>query len=83
MNRDAPEEEDKKSGKKSSKKLIDAAKYSGLAFQLLAAIVVAVLLGSWIDKLLELEKPIFTALLIPVFLFGFIYKLYLDINKNS
>ncbi|TVR76861.1 MAG: AtpZ/AtpI family protein [Saprospirales bacterium] len=65
------------------KKLVSAVKYAGLAFQLFVTIVVAVLIGRWIDRMLELEKPIFTALLIPVFLFGFIYRLYLEINKES
>lgn len=79
----------KESNKESSldrekrRKLVSALKYAGLAFQLFITIVVAVLIGRWIDRLLNLEKPIFTALLIPVFLFGYIYRLYLDINKES
>ncbi|TVR86112.1 MAG: AtpZ/AtpI family protein [Saprospirales bacterium] len=58
-------------------------KYAGMAFQLFATLVVAVLAGMGIDHLLGLEKPIFTALLIPIFLFGFLYKLYLDISQKK
>jgi len=58
-------------------------KYAGMAFQLFATLLVAVLAGMGIDHLLGLEKPIFTALLIPIFLFGFLYKLYLDISQNK
>jgi len=68
---------------KPRKKLVVAARYFGLAFQLFVVLVIAAVLGNWIDSLLELERPIFTALLIPLFLIGFIYKLYLDLNKDD
>jgi hypothetical protein len=65
------------------KQLIAWTQYAGMAFQLFGTLVIAALIGWGIDHLLGLEKPIFTALLIPFFLFGFLYKLYLDISRKN
>jgi len=53
-------------------------KYSGLAFQLAAVILLGVVLGRYLEGLLELEKPIIQVLLILVFFVGFVYKLYIQ-----
>ena len=62
-----------KDKKKASKRL---AKYSGLAFQLLAFIGVGYFIGSWIDRIWKTETPYGTALVTTAFLIlGLIYLL--------
>ncbi|GIV33662.1 MAG: hypothetical protein KatS3mg031_1197 [Chitinophagales bacterium] len=38
----------------------DYIKYSGLAFQFLAAILLGFLVGNWLDKYLKMSRPVFT-----------------------
>lgn len=83
MERENKKNEDEKRRSDHGKKLINYGKYTGLAFQLFATIAVSVILGLWLDSKLNFEKPIITALLIPIFLIGFIYKLYIELNKDS
>jgi F0F1-type ATP synthase assembly protein I len=64
-------------------KLAPAAKYLGMAFELFATVVIAALIGQWLDKNIAWETPIFTAFLIPVFVIAYIYRLYLQLNKEK
>ncbi len=57
-------------------------KYSGLAFQFAAIVVVSYLIGKWLDGILGFEKPYMTMLLILVFFTGFLYKLYIELSKK-
>lgn len=60
-------------------RLRDYARYSGLAFQLIAVILIAWWIGSWIDGKMGTEKPYWTAgiilLAIVAFLTSMIYNL--------
>jgi F0F1-type ATP synthase assembly protein I len=57
-------------------------KYSGLAFQFAAIVIVGYLIGKWIDGLFGFEKPVMTMLLILVLFTGFMYKLYIELVKK-
>jgi len=39
--------------------------------------------GRWIDSKMQLEKPIFTMLLVMLFFALFLYKLYDDLKKDQ
>ena len=56
-------------------------KYSGLAFQMAALILLGYWLGGKIDKWLELSIPVFTIILILLFLFSF-YSLIKSLPKD-
>jgi len=58
-------------------------KYSGLAFQLVAVVCLGLYLGRWIDSKIQLEKPVFTMLLVIVFFALFLYKLYDDLKNDQ
>lgn len=58
-------------------------KYSGLAFQLAAVVCIGLFTGRWIDSKMQLEKPIFTMLLVMLFFALFLYKLYDDLKKDQ
>ena len=57
-------------------------KYSGLAFQMAALILLGYWLGSKIDKWLELSIPIFTIVLILAFLSVSFYSLIKSLPKD-
>jgi apolipoprotein N-acyltransferase len=56
------------------------AKYSGLAFQMFFSLLVAALLGQWIDDKFELSRDYMTLVLIVTVFFGFIYKLIKELS---
>ncbi|MDX1685386.1 MAG: AtpZ/AtpI family protein [Saprospiraceae bacterium] len=58
-------------------------KYSGMAFELAAYLIVAVLIGGWLDDLLELEDPWMTILLLFLFLAGWFIRLYRDVSARD
>ncbi|MBX2814772.1 MAG: AtpZ/AtpI family protein [Saprospiraceae bacterium] len=58
-------------------------KYSGMAFQIIAYILVGIFLGDRLDKYFEMDQPVFTAILAMVFLCLFFFKLYVDLNRKS
>lgn len=68
---------------KVTKKVSSALKYSGLAFQLAALIVVAIWSGQWLDAKLGLEQPYITILLTLLLFTGFMYKLYKDLIDDN
>jgi F0F1-type ATP synthase assembly protein I len=53
----------KKESQKNKERLNSYVKYSGIAFQMIAIILIGVFGGMKIDKWLKTEKPVFTALL--------------------
>lgn len=57
-------------------------KYSGLAFQMAALILLGYWLGSKIDKWLDLSIPVFTIILILVFLSLTFYSLIKSLPKD-
>jgi len=70
-------------GKQPEKKKFNAyLKYSGLAFQLAAVVVIGLFVGRWIDAYFSLSKPIFSMILILVFFSLYMYRLYVDLTKK-
>jgi F0F1-type ATP synthase assembly protein I len=73
---------------KKGKKLLDnkAAKnymkYSGMAFQIAAYLIVGIFLGKQADKYFDTAKPYFTALGAMLFLVAFFIKLLNDIKSG-
>jgi len=57
-------------------------KYSGLAFQFLAAILMGFWLGKWLDGINENEKPWFTMAFMMLFLMATLYKIIRDITNE-
>lgn len=76
------------SNNKDSKKLLDQKaaknymKYSGMAFQMVAYIIVGILLGKQLDKYFETERPFLTALCAILFLVAYFIKLVSDLSRK-
>ncbi len=64
------------------KQINEYVKYSGLAFQMAALILLGYWLGSKIDKWLELSIPVFTIILILLFLSVSFYSLIKSLPKD-
>lgn len=58
-------------------------KYSGMAFQIVAYVLVGVFVGKQLDKLLDTSRPYFTALCSILFLSAFFIKLVRDLSQND
>jgi len=69
----------------SKKKLSDSAyfKYSGLAFQLVAAVLLGFFAGRWLDKILKLNIPVFTLLLSCTAVVLSLYQLVKDFSSKK
>ncbi len=81
MDKQNPSE--KKNQRAQRQKQIDAyVKYSGLAFQMAALILLGYWLGGKLDKMLGLSFPAFTILLILVFLSLSFYSLIKSLPKD-
>lgn len=57
-------------------------KYSGMAFELVALMVVAVFLGKQLDKWLDMSKPYGTAGVLVLFLVAYFVKLTYTLGKK-
>ncbi len=55
-------------------------KYSGMAFELLAIVLISVYLGSWIDDYFGFQKPYIMLLLIIVLFVGYMIRMFKDLN---
>jgi F0F1-type ATP synthase assembly protein I len=66
---------------KGRKGLQDFAKYSGLAFQMLAIILVMTWIGIKLDKFLSLNTPVFTVIFSLLGVFAGIYTALRDFLK--
>jgi F0F1-type ATP synthase assembly protein I len=58
------------------------ARYSGLAFQMIAAILIGLWLGMKTDQWLNLKYPVFTAIFILLFIFASLYLLIRSLPKS-
>jgi len=68
---------------KTAKKKVNAyLKYTGIAFQLAAIILLGIFGGQKLDELCGFEVPIITILLLLLLFTGFMYRLYLDLTKK-
>lgn len=68
--------------RQSQKQINEYVKYSGLAFQMAALILLGYWLGSKIDKWLNLSIPVFTIILILAFLSASFYSLIKSLPKD-
>lgn len=59
-----------------------ALKYSGMAVSMAVTVAIGVFLGKWIDKKLGYEDPIFTLLLVVVFLGVFMVYLVKSVSQD-
>lgn len=59
------------------------ARYSGMAFQLLAACLAGVFLGRWLDAKLHLERPAFAVLLTVLFMVGVLVSLTRQLMREK
>lgn len=87
MSQPASEKIQKKQEKEPEKKpvsdsLHNFARYSGMAFQMMAIILVTTWGGVKLDKVLELETPIFTVILSLLGVFAAIYTSLRDFIKK-
>ncbi|MGI6338381.1 MAG: AtpZ/AtpI family protein [Bacteroidales bacterium] len=60
----------------------DYARYSGMAFQMLIIILIAVWGGTRLDKILELKTPVFTIVLSLIGVFAALYTSLKDFIKR-
>ena len=58
-------------------------KYSGLAFQMVAVVLVGIYLGRFLESFFGLNKPIIQLSLILLFFVAFIYKLYIQLQQDK
>ncbi|MBK8518304.1 MAG: AtpZ/AtpI family protein [Saprospiraceae bacterium] len=58
-------------------------RYSGIAFQMAAVVALAIFAGKWLDTKFSLSKPVFTIVLVFLFFSGYMYKLYMELNKEK
>ena len=56
-------------------------KYSGMAFQIFAYLIIGVLIGKQLDKYFNVSKPYFTALCSIIFLVAYFVKLVYDLKE--
>jgi F0F1-type ATP synthase assembly protein I len=57
--------------------------YSGMAFQLLAACLLGVFLGRWLDATMQLERPIWAVSLTILFMVASLVSIFRQILRNS
>lgn len=69
---------------KPTDKRVDAyLKYSGMAFQMAAVIMISIFAGQWLDKKLSLSEPYMTILLTVVLFGGYMYKLTRELTNQK
>jgi F0F1-type ATP synthase assembly protein I len=84
MKEEQPQKEKNQKNRKTDKEnngLQDYAKYSSIAFQMIGIILITVWGGTRLDKLLNLETPVFTIVLSLLGVFGAIYTAIKDFIK--
>lgn len=58
-------------------------KYSGMAFQMAAYIIVGLLVGKQLDKYFETSRPIYSGLLAIVFLLAYLIKIVAELSRKD
>jgi len=58
-------------------------KYSGMVGQLLILLFAAAFLGQWLDEKMNNEKPLVTAGLLILALLAYLFKLSIDLKRDS
>lgn len=80
MDRNQAKKEPKESNRQS---LNSIARYSGMAFQIAAAIIICLFLGKWLDTKFPMKFPVFTTVLTIVGVFLGVYFVIRDLLKNK
>ncbi len=73
----------RKSDKKKTEMMRNYARYSGMAFQIFAAILIGVFIGKKLDAYFQLERSYFTAACSLLFLLAGLYLSLKDLLFNS
>ena len=73
----------KKKLEQSKKAANDLARYSGMAFQMIAIILAGLFGGRGLDRAFHTKKPVFTAILIVLAVFIAIYIVVKDLLKKQ
>ena len=73
----------KKELRKNKERLNSYVKYSGIAFQMIAIILIGVFGGMKLDKWLKTDKPVFTAILAVLAVFLSIYYSIKDLLRTK
>jgi ATP synthase protein I len=71
------------STQKSTKKQNPYMKYSGMGFQLVAALCLGAWLGDFLDKKMANQTPYFTILLLLLFLAASLFSIIRDLTKEN
>lgn len=82
METDKKKEKNKKNPRESESGLNQYVRYSGLAFQMVAAILIGLWIGMKIDKLLGNKTPIFTAITTVLFIFASLILIIKSLPKS-
>lgn len=78
-----PQQQPAKSPEQKKKSAIkSAAKYSGLAFQLLGACLAGVFIGRWVDERMHLERPMWAVFLTILFMIAALYGIYRQLLRE-
>jgi F0F1-type ATP synthase assembly protein I len=80
METEPPKKEQKEKQKQSLNSL---ARYSGMAFQIGGAVILGILLGTWMDKQFEPTSHCFTALFAVLGVFIGVYAVFRDLLKKK
>lgn len=80
MDRNQPKKEPKENSRQSLNAL---ARYSGMAFQIAASIVICLFLGKWLDSKFPMKFPVFTTTLTILGVFLGVYFVIRDLLKQK
>jgi len=80
MDQNQAEKEPKESSKRSLNAL---ARYSGMAFQIAASIIICLFLGKWLDTKFPMKFPLFTTVLTLLGVFLGVYLVVRDLLKQK
>jgi F0F1-type ATP synthase assembly protein I len=80
MPQQAPHSDPEETLKQKRKRYNAVLKYSGLAFQMIAVLLLCTFLGYKLDQYLQLKIPVFMILFIIAGLFAYLYKLMKDLK---
>jgi F0F1-type ATP synthase assembly protein I len=84
MDRNQAKKEDPKSAKRQTRQSLNSiARYSGMAFQIAASIIICLFLGKWLDSKFPMKFPLFTTVLTILGVFLGVYFVIRDLLKQK
>jgi len=81
MDRNQPPRKDPKESRRQS--LNALARYSGMAFQIAAAIIICLFIGKWLDVKFPMKFPVFTTILTILGVFLGVFFVIRDLLKQK